>query len=259
MKNLIKKGWLTAIVSIAFTAVYSQIPTQWSRTLQLTGYWEGPAVLILGGQSFNLTYHTDFKEAVDGNVLTMDEGFADPDLGELKGANLIGLNASDGLIHWFSADNFGTAHEHTGSWITPKHLYIEHQSTVGGQAYFEAINIRLRANDSRALVDLVATLDGDTVEVLTATLYLQNSGNRIVGSTKESEVLIYPNPSSGHITIETEKNMDVINITNEAGQILYTAKPASMEFTYEPETDGIYIIQVMFADRTVTEKVFFQK
>ena len=260
MKNKFKSGIIAAIILLTFGPAYSQVPLQWTRTLQFEGYWEGPATLVLGGQTFNLTYYTDFKTAIDGAALTMDEGFIDPSLGELKGANLIGLNAADGLIHWSSVDNFGTAHEHTGSWINPKHFYMEHQSLQGSQTYAEYIHIRLRAGNQKVLVSLIATLDADTVEVLNGTLFRQNNCNKTAGmAEKDNEITVYPNPSDGNVIIESTDIMDEIKITNESGQLVYEAKPNETDFSFRLDKAGIYFVQVMSANTTETKKIVLTK
>ncbi len=260
MNKQFKSGIIAAIVMLTFGSAYSQVPEQWTKTLRFEGYWEGPAILVLGGQTFNLTYHTDFKTAIDGAALTMDEGFSDPALGELKGANLIGLNAADGLIHWSSVDKFGTAHEHTGSWVNPKHFYMEHQSTQGGQTYTEYIHLRLRANDQKVLVDLIATLDTDTVEVLNGTLFRQNSGNKIASVAEaNNEIIIYPNPSDGKVTIESMDVMDEIKITNESGQVVYRANPNETDFSLQLDKAGIYFVQVTTGNTTETKKIVLTK
>ena len=243
---------------IASTA-FAQVPVQWSRTLQLEGYWEGPVTLNLGGQIFNLTYYMDFKTAVDGNAMTMDEGFNDPALGELKGANLIGLNAADGLIHWFSADNFGTAHEHTGSWTTPKHFYMEHRGLQSGLEFVEMIDARLRANDQRFVVSLVATLGGDTVQVLEGTLYRQSAIRAIPEKASAEELVIYPNPSEGKIVIESPTLISDVTVTSENGRLVYTSQPGEYDHEMKLETPGIFFVQVTAAGKTETKQIFISK
>src|SRR6187401_3289062 len=127
MKIKFQSGILALLLSLAINTSFAQTPIQWTRTLQFEGHWSGDATLNLGGQVFIVEYHVEFQPAVDGNVLTMNEWFSDAALGEFKGANLIGYSPYDDQIHWFSADNFGTAHEHTGSWSNPRRFTMVHQ------------------------------------------------------------------------------------------------------------------------------------
>ena len=65
----------------------------------------------------------------------MDEWFSDPEIGTMKGVNLIGYIPNDGLIHWFSVDNMGTAHVHIGSWDTPDHFSMQAEATSAAGVY----------------------------------------------------------------------------------------------------------------------------
>lgn len=259
MKKQFKSGIIAAIIMLTFSSAYSQVPVQWTRTLNLEGYWEGPVTLNLGGQVFNLTYHMDFKTIVDGNAMTMDEGFTDAALGELKGANLIGLNAADGLIHWFSADNFGTAHDHIGSWLNPRHFYMEHNSVQNGLQFIEKIDARLKANNTRFEVELIATLDGDTVQILEGTLYKQSNRLANVNTDEIDEITIYPNPSDGKINISSAEDINEINITNELGQIVYRANPNEADFSLKLDVPGIYLVQIISGEKTETKEIVVSK
>ena len=261
MKKQFKIGIIATIIALAFNSTYAQVPVQWSRTLQLEGYWEGPAVLNLGGQIFNVAnYHVDFKAAIDGNVLTMDEGFIDAALGELKGANLIGYSPYDDKIHWFSADNFGTAHEHVGSWLTPKRFHMEHHSMQDGLPFAEYIDIRLRANDQKVLLALIATLGQDTVQIVTATFFRQSNGSRLTNlNSDNSEIAVYPKPSDGRLTIESAEIIDEVKITNEMGQIVCKANPNETDYSLQLENAGIYFVQVTSGSKSETKKVYLTK
>jgi hypothetical protein len=258
MKKQITYGILALILSIS--TAYSQTPVQWTRTLQLEGLWQGEVTLILGGQTFLLDYYMNYQTVVDGSALTMDEGFSDEALGELKGANLIGLNAADGLIHWFSADNFGTAHEHVGSWSTTKKFHMEHHIMQDGLPFAEYIDLKLKANDQQLEARLIATLGTDTVQILYGTLVRQSSSrpaNSIPAET--TELTVFPNPTSGELTISSAEMIDEIIITNSAGQIVHKAKPAEITYQLKLQDAGIYYVQITSGRRTETEEVLITK
>ena len=260
MKNQLHYGIAVALM-FAFNVASAQIPQQWERTLQFEGVWSGLAELNLGGQIFNVVYNTDFKLVIDGNGMTMDEGFSDPNLGELKGANLIGYSPTDDQIHWFSVDNFGTAHEHTGTWLNPRHFYMVHQSVQGGLVFAEYIHFRMRANNTRIVVTLVATLGPDTIQTIEGTLYKQTPSNRLASneSNTDSELSVYPNPASGNIYIESAENIEAIRVVNSSGQLVYEANPGSDYYELQLDMDGLYFIEVRTAEETVTEKVVIRK
>ena len=261
-KSKFIKYIFAAVIALVFNSAYSQAPDQWTRTLQLEGYWEGPATLNLGGEIFNITYHTDFNTILNGIGMSMKEGFTDATLGELKGANLIGLNAADGLIHWSSVDNFGTAHEHTGSWLNPKHFFMEHHSLQGGQAYAEYIDIKLRANNHKVLVSLVATLDADTIEILTGILFRQNNNRSINGNFNQdlnNEISIYPNPTRGNFEITSSKIINEIKIRNETGQLIYHSKPNDTDISIDLDRSGIYFLEIISDNHIEMKKIVISK
>ena len=246
MKKQITTGVIaTLIVFTQFTA-FAQAPTEWDKTQQFLGLWSGQAELNFGGQIFNVTYNTDFIPTADGSGIVMNEWFDDPSLGSFRGANLIGLNATDGLIHWFSIDNFGTAHEHTGSWVNPRRFHMNHESLAGGQTFREDIDFKMRGNNTRIIVELYVTLDDDTVQSITGTLYLQSNGNRNTNASieKGNTIEVYPNPSSGEVTIESAETIEELIVVNQLGQEILRTSPNENETVLQLKGNGVFIIQI---------------
>jgi hypothetical protein len=100
----------------------------------------------------------------------MEEGFTDPALGTLVGNNLIGYNVHDGKIHWFSVDNFGTAHEHLGNWISEDHFYMEANEIQNKKKFLEKINLKFKGKNEVELT-LIASLDGKVFEEIKVDFY----------------------------------------------------------------------------------------
>ncbi len=263
MKEQLKSGIMATVMLLTMGTSYSQpVPDQWTRTLELEGHWSGAATLVVGNDAFPVNYHTDFHAAVDGQALTMDEWFSDATLGDFKGTNLIGYSPYDDQIHWFSVDNFGTAHEHTGSWSNARHFHMEHQSIQGGQPFVEIIDLRLSAMNTRVKLKLVATLGGDTVQVIKGTLFKHNlkpDGNLTQESVQEDQLTIFPNPTDGQVIVESPDLIEEINITTESGQQVYRARPNDYEFSMQLEDTGIYFIRVIAGKETVTKKIILSK
>jgi hypothetical protein len=257
MKKQISFGIIALILSINTT--HSQTPVQWTRTLQLEGNWQGDVTLNLSGQIFVVDYYMNYQTVVDGNAMTMDEGFSDENLGELKGANLIGLNAADGLIHWFSADNFGTAHEHIGYWSTQKKMHMEHHIMQDGLPFAEYIDLKLKGNDQQLEAHLVATLGMDTIQILHGTLQRQNHRPLNASTVKTMGINIFPNPTSGELTITSDDKMDEIIITNSTGQIVRAVKPMTDTCQLKLETPGMYTVQITTGMRIETREVLITR
>jgi hypothetical protein len=161
---------LAIAVSLVFTNnIWAQQPQQQPEQLKYilewAGHWEGPAVLKMAGQELKFTYYGNFKKTAMGSGLEMHEWGEIPGMGKLDGNNLIGFDPHDGKIHWYSVDNVGTTHEHTGSFSDHDHFSMVHKSTRDGKTYIENIEMTRIGKDKMNL-KLVATLDGKTEEEL---------------------------------------------------------------------------------------------
>ncbi|MGE5313633.1 MAG: hypothetical protein ACM3Q4_02965 [Acidobacteriota bacterium] len=141
----------------------AKTPEPLARLFQIEGCWEGPAELSMNGKTYRFTYSGDFRPTADGSGLSMDESFTHPELGTMKGANLIGYNANDGKIHWMSVDNFGTTHEHLGRWLTPQHFTMQANEIVDGKKFVEDIDLTFPSPGTMNF-HLKAMLDGQTIE-----------------------------------------------------------------------------------------------
>jgi hypothetical protein len=130
----------------------------------MKGNWEGKVTLTLGEQVFNVIYLMDFAVESDGNAVVMNEKCNIPGVGKLYGANLIGFDPFDANYYWYSVDNFGTTHSHTGSFTDPTHFYMEHQSQRSGKTFLEKIWIEW-LNPDRMQLKLVASTDGIIEEI----------------------------------------------------------------------------------------------
>lgn len=148
-----------------FVQAQQEMPQQLTDILRLEGSWEGKAALTLEGKSYSFVYRAKFNKTAGGNGLYMDEWFDAPDLGKLMGANLIGFNANDGNVHWFSVDNFGTTHDHLGTWKDGQHFYMEANEMMDNKKFIEKIDMVFRSADTMDLV-LVASIDGNEFEKL---------------------------------------------------------------------------------------------
>lgn len=171
---------LTAFVTLLFFNVVNaqqppQPPKALTDLLRFEGKWEGPATFTMEGKTHQFTYYADFRRTADGSGLYMDEWFDAPGLGAMKGANLIGYNANDGKIHWFSVDNFGTTHDHLGVWKAPDHFFMQARETQGGKKFVENIEVTLTRPDTMDLL-ITATLDGKETLRCVATFHHSGQG-----------------------------------------------------------------------------------
>lgn len=130
---------------------------QW--LLQLQGMWESPQTTMqAGGKQYSFVYSADFKAAADGSALVMNEWCSIPDVGRLSGANLIGIDPQDGKIHWYTVDNMGTTHEHTGEFSDEHHFTMVYKGLRDNKAFKETVTFEF-IGQNQLNFNLVASLD----------------------------------------------------------------------------------------------------
>ena len=235
MKSKLKLGLMSLATSLSLSLT-AQTPLE--NLFRVERSWGGEATLILEGNTFNFTYYADFKKNNESSGMYMEEWFSHPDLGSLKGYNLIGYNARDEKIHWFSVDNFGTCHDHLGYWKTNAHFVMEATEQRQGKKYEEKIDL-IFINDNEMSLHLVATIGGKLFEDVVVIFYRQGvssgkaSGEKGNNITKESSTTlretngpsackVFPNPANDQITFQLPSDVAVqdlkLSIFNAAGE-----------------------------------------
>jgi hypothetical protein len=178
MKKLITSGITALSIILASGNAIAQPPAAspaLSSILDWEGTWSGPATLSAEGKTYTFDYSATFRSTAEGHGLTMDESFSHPELGHMMGANLIGYNANDGSIHWFSVDNMGTTHDHIGTWKSPGHFFMQASERQHNRKFVEKIDLTIKDRDHMDF-RLAATLDGKTVTVIAASFSRKTAG-----------------------------------------------------------------------------------
>jgi hypothetical protein len=163
------------LVAILFALLATQTDAQsksnpFEPMRRFLGYWDGPADFTMGEKSYHVTYCSEFRPTADGSGMYMDEWFTHPELGSMKGGNLIGYNPNDGHIHWMSVDNMGTAHTHLGDWKSPDHFFMSATETVDGRQSVEDIDCVFTSADEMNF-HIVTTVDGKVTQEGKATFH----------------------------------------------------------------------------------------
>jgi len=122
----------------------------------------------LGFSNANSQTVPNFTKNAEGSGMYMEENFSLPGLGDLKGYNLIGFNARDEKIHWFTVDNFGTTHEHIGYWVTDDHFFMSVTEKHDGKKFEELIDLVFIDND-HVSIHMIGKLANTTFQELTGT------------------------------------------------------------------------------------------
>jgi len=142
-----------------------QTPRDLQYIMEMAGKWDGPATLRMGGKELHTTYFADFRKTASNSGLEMFEHCDIPGMGTLTATNLIGLDPNDGKIHWYTVDNLGTTHEHTGSFTDHDHFTMMHKSMKEGKAYVENISMERMGKD-KVKLKIIATSDGVEEEAI---------------------------------------------------------------------------------------------
>jgi hypothetical protein len=69
-----------------------------------------------------------------------------------------------------------------------------------------------------------------------------------------SEINIYPNPTSNQLTIDTELNINEMSVVDITGKVIMTTKENTTTINVADLSDGIYFIQLITENRTITKK-----
>ena len=162
-----KLALIALIAGLGFSKAHSQtIPDPLNKLFRLEGNWMALTTMVLDGNTFTFNYYASFVRNAENSGMYMEEHFSIPDLGELKGYNLIGFNARDEKIHWFSVDNFGTTHEHLGYWISDDHFIMSVTEKHDGKKFEETIEMTF-LDDSHLSFHVVAKNANSVFEEIT--------------------------------------------------------------------------------------------
>ena len=69
------------------------------------------------------------------------------------------------------------------------------------------------------------------------------------------DVIVYPNPSSGHITIEGDFEKAQVTIYNAMGQLLQTNEIIGGKSSIDVKSSGFHIMKISFANKVITKKL----
>ncbi|HET6226494.1 MAG TPA: T9SS type A sorting domain-containing protein [Bacteroidia bacterium] len=106
---------------------------------------------------------------------------------------------------------------------------------------------------------LISTKSGDGTWAETLTI-LPSSTTGINNVVSTDNMLIYPNPSAGELTVNTSFNIKTINVYNVTGQLVESFIPGGVNsYALKINTPGLYNMQVIATDgRTSNQKVVIQ-
>jgi hypothetical protein len=162
MKNLIKL--FTVVIIFTFsgvTAVKAQEMPQGQKNLQrFVGNWVCKNIsLTMGDKSYGGEYSFNCKSAIDGKGIYAEESYENAELGKMHGLDIAGYDPNLQNIHWYTIDNQGTCHDHTGYWTDKDHFYMQYQGIVDGTVSVEKLYFSF-VNDNKLEFKLVGESNG---------------------------------------------------------------------------------------------------
>jgi hypothetical protein len=145
----------------------SKFAPQVQYLMKFSGKWSADAAFTADGKTNTVKYQVIGRAVAEGEGLLVEESFNDSVMGKMRGVNLAAYDSLDGKIHWYSMSNQYAPHEHSGTWLSPDSLYLEHKSVRKGKSYSEKINFAFKGRDEMNL-SFVASIDGKESEKVVA-------------------------------------------------------------------------------------------
>ena len=142
--------------------------------------------------------------------------------------DILPTNATNQTVTWSVANYSGTAT------ISPTGLLT---AVSDG-----SIIVKAAANDGSAVLGTLG------INISNQTIGIDNV---IILS---SEVVIYPNPTFNQLIIDTEQNISKVNIIDITGKIIMTAKENTNIINVADLSGGIYFIQLIAEEGSITKK-----
>ena len=170
MKSMnIRLALIALMVITAGLISYAQekkpaIPNDQAWLQKFVGKWSGNVVSTDDKkQSSTIAGNMEYTSVADGSGVYGTESVDDPKLGKLRASYLMGYDPYEKKLHFYAVNNVGVCHDHSCTWKSPDHLYVEHNSKRDGKAFKEVIDLVFKDKNT---IDFTETdlLDGKVVE-----------------------------------------------------------------------------------------------
>ena len=102
------------------------------------------------------------------------------------------------------------------------------------------------------------------LKVLPVSEGVPNTSRVVTGSVEvtSEELIIYPNPATGWLTVKSQRKINRINILSMTGDLLYSKElPQVLEYEHNLSVFpvGIYILNVLGQDGHMTNHLFIKQ
>jgi uncharacterized repeat protein (TIGR03803 family) len=222
--------------------------------------------------SFNLSDST-YTDLLDFNYANGSNPYGSllkASNGDLYGMTENGVDSvSDGVIFKYNPDsnsysvlyvfyNDSVGANPSGSFIQAHDGKLYATTTWGGTHY----NGVIFSFDPDSLIytdiyNLNRTLAGTPYGDLTETPYTANVTG--ISSVTKNQFSIFPNPSSGLITVISPTIINAVRITDLLGRVVYTSTPKQNNLTLNINETGMFFITLTSDIQTTTSKIIISK
>ncbi|MGW8316454.1 MAG: hypothetical protein ACWGNV_12695 [Bacteroidales bacterium] len=165
-----KMLWIMITGMVIGSTVFAQDQPQAQKNLmQFVGKWKSTDIqMVIGGETYGGVYTFDCSAVNMNTGVLAHEKLVSEQLGTMMAENLLGYDPNLQLLHLYTIDNFGTAHDHFGEWIDSKHMFLQYQGVLEGKVYLEQLDIVF--NDPNTMVlNMTAMLNGEIFQQASGT------------------------------------------------------------------------------------------
>ncbi len=167
---MLKKAVMVmAVIIPCFFTLAQEMPEEQKNLMQFVGSWKlENAEFTMGEETITGVYTFDCSAINDNTGIIAHEKFDSKEMGTLIGENLFGYDPYTGLLHLYSIDNMGTAHDHYGYWVDKNHLFVQYQGVQNGKMYVEQIDMKFPSPDKMEII-LTGMLNGQSYSKFSGT------------------------------------------------------------------------------------------
>ena len=116
------------------------------RLGRLVGEWSGTGTLQMGSDAAPVTSRFSCEVAPGGVAVACVHRAEIEGMGPLVENALIGIDPTDGKLHWYNVNTMGETHDHVGEWASDDSIAWSFEGHAEGQPLVEAITMKVTSD-----------------------------------------------------------------------------------------------------------------
>ena len=144
------------------------------KILSWKGDWEANITSKTGDKVTKSVDHISWSVTSDGNAALGKEWMDIPGQGKMSATHLVGYNAEDNRLHWFTVDNMGESEDQIAEMTGNNHIRISYDGKRGGKPTQSIVDLELKDKDTVEF-NLVFMADGTTERTMMGTFKRKSS------------------------------------------------------------------------------------